>query len=156
MIEVFGNLWTYPTEWRVITTNGFVKKDGNCVMGRGCAKEASDKYPELSYELGRQIKAFGNRVFGFPRYNIITMPVKRAWWEPASLDLILQSTQDLVLTVDKLKLDKIVMPRPGCGNGKLHWKDVRPILQEHLDDRFHVITFGIHDSNSPTTPAQRP
>lgn len=35
MIEVKGNLWTYPAEVRVITTNGFVKKNGEAVMGIG-------------------------------------------------------------------------------------------------------------------------
>jgi len=41
------NLWEYPADARVITTNGFVKNNGEAVMGRGCAREAARKYPRL-------------------------------------------------------------------------------------------------------------
>jgi hypothetical protein len=44
--ELFGNLWEFDGII-VITTNGFVKRDGTCVMGRGCAKQATIKLPGL-------------------------------------------------------------------------------------------------------------
>ena len=34
----------------------------------------------------------------------------------------------------------IVIPRPGCGNGRLDWPVVRPLL-ESLPDTVTVITF---------------
>jgi len=42
--EVDGNLWEIEADWRVITTNGFVKKDGRAVMGRGVARQALQRY----------------------------------------------------------------------------------------------------------------
>ena len=42
MIEIKGSLFNEPCDAFCITTNGFIKKDGTCVMGRGCAKQAAD------------------------------------------------------------------------------------------------------------------
>lgn len=49
MKEVYGDIWEYHKQgyWIVITTNGFVKKNGCAVMGRGVAKQAVTKYPSL-------------------------------------------------------------------------------------------------------------
>ena len=124
MIKAQGNLWTYPADVRIITTNGFVKKNGRAVMGRGCAKEALDANPNLSLTLGTLIVAFGNHVFGLSD-DLISFPVKYNWWEKADLDLIEQSTNELM---DILGDGEYVMPRAGCGNGKLKWADVEPIL----------------------------
>lgn len=45
-----------------ITTNGFVKNNGNAVMGRGCAKMAAARWPELPAKLGEHIRTIGNTV----------------------------------------------------------------------------------------------
>jgi hypothetical protein len=45
-----------------ITTNGFVKKNGEAVMGRGCAKQALQRYPSISFTLGNRIVTGGNKV----------------------------------------------------------------------------------------------
>jgi hypothetical protein len=143
MIEVNGNLWTYPADVRVITTNGFVKKDGTCVMGRGCALEATQKFPGLPKLLGDLITAKGNVVHFLIREMpaLLTLPVKHKWFEKADPQLIALSCVCLVRLADVNGWKTIVLPRPGCGNGQLKWEDVKPILEPILDDRFHVITF---------------
>lgn len=64
----------------VITTNGFVKKTGDCVMGRGCAKTAAELMPKLPLKLGQAIGRNGNIVQvvhrHFDTYDIIAFPVK--------------------------------------------------------------------------------
>lgn len=151
MIEVRGNLWTYPADVRVITTNGFVKKNGEAVMGKGCALEAAQKWPSLPRDLGTLLKSRGNHVFllGAPTkekpYALYSFPVKHKWTEKADIDLIRRSANDLLEVLDPLypndEGNVFVLPRPGCGNGQLKWEDVKPILEPILDDRFHVITF---------------
>lgn len=141
MREVRGNLWTYPADWRCITTNGFVKTSGHAVMGRGCALEATMKYPSLSGQLGILINNFGNRVHIFNRYNLFTFPVKHDWKNKADIQLIERSAKELRDFADELKIKSIVVPRPGCGNGGLSWEEVKPVLEPYFDNRFIIITF---------------
>ncbi len=138
MIEAVGDLWVYPADFRVITTNGSVKNNGCAVLGRGCAYEASVKYPALPRALGEVLTRRGNRVHYFDEFNggLFTFPVKRQWMERASLDLIRQSTKEFQRQL--LEFATYVMPRAGCGNGQLDWADVRPILTE-LPDNVVVI-----------------
>lgn len=160
MIEAKGNMWDADVDAFVITTNGFVKKNGEAVMGRGCAKEAAQKckaFPEL---LGRKIKEHGNHVFFFgfnfgvglsdPPIFVFTMPVKHNWWEAADIELIERSLKELVEDVnsfdgtvgcDFIEINSLAMPRPGCGNGQLDWKDVKSICEKYLDDRFIVYDY---------------
>lgn len=143
MREDKGNLWTYPTDARIITTNGTLKKNGEAVMGRGCALEAKLRYPTLPLELGNRIKDFGNVPFGFIYdVDLITFPVKHQFWQRADIELIKQSAEEIQVVLHMLPYDTIVMPRPGCGNGGLDWNDVKPILNEILDDSFVALTYN--------------
>lgn len=68
-----------------ITTNGFVKKNGACVMGKGCAKQAAELFPWFPKTVGTHIKSMGNTVMvdpkkqslgGAKRSSLVTFPVK--------------------------------------------------------------------------------
>lgn len=153
MLEKFGNIWDLAKDYDaiVITTNGYVKKDGSAVMGRGIAKEASWRYPDLPKRLGWNLGQEGNIPCAFTDYKpyIITFPVKPAfgpdgipgWLVRADINLIKESAIKLIETVDWLELQKVILPRPGCGNGRLTWEQVKPIIEPILDDRFTVVTF---------------
>jgi hypothetical protein len=160
MKEVKGNLWNYPADARVITTNGTIKKNGECVMGRGCALEATKCCSSwnLKAHLGKLISEKGNHVHFLydegqqDMVSVYSFPVKHNWYEKADLALIERSAKELLAIADEsypkdqgyLVSDTtsvIVLPRPGCGNGGLKWEDVKPVLEPILDDRFHVITF---------------
>ena len=147
MIEVVGNLWTYPADVRVITTNGTVKRNGECVMGRGCALEAKQHCSSwnLPKHLGDLITTKGNHVHFLysegqqDMIDVYSFPVKYEWMQRADPKLIERSARELVRVNDTSSV--IVLPRPGCGNGGLRWEDVKLILEPILDDRFHAITW---------------
>ncbi len=144
MLEVRGNIWDYHKQghWIVITTNGTVKTNGEAVMGRGIALQARQLNLNYPAELGRKIKRYGIHTYPMV-HGIIAFPVKYKWQENATLTLISKSCIELVYLVDCETLQNIKTPiymvRPGCGNGRLNWKDVKPILEKHLDDRFIVV-----------------
>jgi len=137
------NIWKYYGKgYIVITTNGFVKNNGECVMGRGIAKEAKNRFPGFSTKLGMVIEKLGNNVFFWDKEQLITFPTKHVWWEKSDLKLIEKSAIQLAEYFDEpwnmgADLPRIFMPKPGCSNGKLDWKDVEPIISSHLS---HLVT----------------
>jgi hypothetical protein len=75
------NMWSYinKVDAICITTNGFVKKDGYAVMGKGCAFQATKRYKNISKILGEYINAYGNRPFNLIKdgiTQILSFPVK--------------------------------------------------------------------------------
>lgn len=50
MKETFGNIWELakPYDGIVITTNGYVNKRGEAVMGKGIAYQAKQREPEIA------------------------------------------------------------------------------------------------------------
>jgi len=146
MKEIRGNLWEYHSrgEWICITTNGYIRKDGRLVMGRGCAKEALQRIPEIAQKLGTLIKDYGNIPFEFPALKIISFPVKEHFRDKADPHLIESSAKAVKRIVEAHKIEKIIIPRPGCGWGHLKWERVKPILEKvFTDDRFVVISFPV-------------
>lgn len=145
MREARGNLWDFykqPNAVVCITTNGFVKQNGECVMGRGCAREASIKFPGLAKRLGDMIKTVGNVLHTFNDERLITFPVKHVWWKPADFELIKQSAEALATEASEHPAMIFYLPRPGCGNGGRNWEtEVKPILESvGLPDNVVVVS----------------
>jgi len=144
MIEMKGNIWDFyrkdPEAYICITTNGFVKNNGECVMGAGVAKEAKEKFKGLAKNLGSLIKENGNNVYMFSDLRIFSFPTKHIWSENSDIKLIKKSAEQLMKYLENYKVPRIYLPRPGCGNGKLKWKDVRPIIENILDDRILIVS----------------
>ncbi len=142
MREITGDIWDCYDEgyWITITTNGTVRKDGACVLGRGIALQAKNRFPSLPFRLGIEINLHGNQVFFFPEFRLVTFPVKHNWWEEADIGLIENSAIHFAGLVEFGYLrPPVYLVRPGCGNGGLNWKDVKPILEKYLDYRFMVV-----------------
>lgn len=185
MLEAYGDIWDNIDAYDavVITTNGFVKNNGEAVMGRGIALAAKERFPQLPFKLGQRILQHGNLSYAFSinsKYgNTVTdiidptgkltgkylycLPVKPVigpngepgWKARADINLIVASIEGMKRTIDYWQSrvfsgigylsfefgnqPKILMPRPGCGNGGLKWENVKPIIEPLLDDRFTVM-----------------
>lgn len=170
MIEIIGDLFKQQADVLCITTNGFTKSNGECVMGLGCAKKAKEINPRVPLLLGRAIMANGNVVnhiitgklalYSFPvkpirgvclddKSNVVSHMKDKVragsqvagWACKAEASIILESARQLVELANTHGWTKVVIPRPGCGAGELNWKEIKPLLDEILDDRFYSITF---------------
>jgi hypothetical protein len=128
-----------------ITTNGFVKRDRTCVMGRvrQALPKDSPNSPQVSVKDFRRRKP---RLY-FPEHGLITFPVKHNWWEAADLGLIERSARELLKIIEVKDQGGHLPPRPGCGNGRLKWENVKKILSPILKpDQFHIVTYNITES----------
>jgi len=140
MKEIDGDLWDFLGKAVVaITTNGAVTRKGEASLGRGCARQAAERFPGLALRLGSAIAEHGNHV-AYLGDGIVSFPVEHTPYEAPDLRLIARSAMELASLADSMGWDTVVVPRPGCGGGGLEWNDVRPILERYLDDRFLVIT----------------
>ena len=77
-------------------------------MGRGRARQAAERFPELPRKLASRISAEGNHVFYFPEYRLITFPVKHNWWEAADLGLIERSARELLKIIEVKKIKEAI------------------------------------------------
>lgn len=148
MIEAYGNIWDQLKENDaiLITTNGAVRKDGTAIMGRGIALQAQQRDRHIDTVLGNLIIALGNNVHPLRVSKPVwfSFPVKHHWIQKADLALIKRSAKQLVEWAnnpDYAYIEHWYLPRPGCGNGRLLWEDVKPVIEHILDDRFTVMTF---------------
>ena len=170
MIEITGDLFKQKADVLCITTNGYVKANGENVMGMGCAKRAAEINKTVPLLLGKAIKLHGNRVnhiitekvalYSFPVKPItaICLPDKSnivgymkskvragesvmGWACKADIGQILKSAKEIVELANEHGWKKVVIPRPGCGAGELDWNQLAPQLEKILDDRFYLITF---------------
>lgn len=148
MKELTGDLWDYVNDgYIVITTNGALNSRGECVMGRGTAAQAKNRYRGIAKQLGTLIKVYGNHVTALTTVEgakLIAFPVKHHWAERADPKLIVQSVRELKSLIDSESRERgagtaVFMPRPGCGNGGLTWDVVSPMLRDILDNRFTIV-----------------
>jgi len=127
------------------TSNGSIKKNGALIMGAGVAKQFRDRFPGMDITAGQKVKKNGNRCQVIETFKIekrflsvLAFPTKHSPWEDSDIELIRKSAQQIVEIADANSWKKVLIPAPGVNNGNLRWVDVRPVLEEILDDRFTI------------------
>ena len=136
-----GNMWTAyeAVDLFLITTNSTLKKGTQAlVMGRGIAQQARDRFPGLDAALGKQILSIcgSQGQYGllvspqWPQARLGAFQVKRHYSQPASLELIRQSTTALCAWCVDHPDAQIGLNFPGIGNGRLRRETVLPMVRQ--------------------------
>jgi O-acetyl-ADP-ribose deacetylase (regulator of RNase III) len=110
------------------------------VMGKGIALQFRNAYPDVykSYaaacaegavRLGQMDVHDLGSIAGGPRW-IVNFPTKGHWRSKSKLSDIRAGLEDLVRVVQRLGAKSVAVPPLGCGNGGLHWSDVRPMIEK--------------------------
>jgi hypothetical protein len=153
MIETCGDIWEHLGKAMIaVTTSGSVTRKGKAVMVRGVAGQAARRFPVLPEVLGLLLQTSGNHVHHLGD-GVVSFPVEASAWEWPDLRLISRSARELRELADREGWDKVLVPRPGCGGGGMDWREVRPLLEEHFDARFVVISAP--EAESPEAAADR-
>lgn len=136
-------MWDFKADWHFVTTNGYVRKNGTLVMGRGAALEATKKFPGIDLWYGNKVKQYeGNPyyiLFGYANknYSIGLFQVKYRWSDKASIDLIDESSKRLAKLAKKYIDQTFALNFPGIGNGQLAREDVLSFIL-NLPNNVHV------------------
>ena len=150
MIEITGNFWDYIKDYDalVCTTNCVISKSNKLVMGKSLALDFRNRFPGIDALFAKDILNHPNNFFcsihwWFSRTDmkhLIAFPTKTHYKYNSNLGLIENSLQKLVEWTNVSKVEKVLMVRPGCSNGRLDWEtQVKPLCLRYLDDRFTVI-----------------
>ena len=132
----YGNLLEHLDDYRdvFVTTNSFVKSNGDLVMGRGFAKSLANLYPDLPFYAGSAVDQFPKincRIYGIIPLvysNIGLFQVKDHWQHDAIEPLIALSTYLLSEYANRYPEYQMAVNFPGIGNGKLSPETVEPII----------------------------
>lgn len=154
MREIVGSIHDEFTSerWDAIccTTNTIVGTNG-LIMGAGVALAFKQRYHFLPTTWGNAVAQWPlPRTFVIAtiiayeadrrlRYAV-AFPTKRDYRQPSELSLIKRSALQLQIVIEALGWKEVLLPRPGCANGGLRWKDVQPVLQPIFDDRVTIIS----------------
>lgn len=156
----YGNMWDVfgETDLFCITTNSFIKSNGNLVMGAGIAKAAVEQIPGIANFFGASVlsscghlgsyglllwkrRPRGAILRGLPdEQSVAAFQVKWDFSKPANYILIEHSVFQLAKLARKYPLSRFDLNYPGVGNGKLDRRKVREHL-EKLPNNVHVWQF---------------
>ena len=142
--EVDGDLLEYRYDnpstpvWKILPTNYTVTNTGLAIMGAGLAKQYTSIHRTAEYELGALIQCNPT----VPRVLPLGIRNGAFWWalptkhspnDNASVDTLRSGLWELALYYQRQILRPvIVVPRLGCGCGKMKWRYAKPVIESEL------------------------
>jgi O-acetyl-ADP-ribose deacetylase (regulator of RNase III) len=113
----------------------------NCVgvMGKGIALEFKERFPEMYKDyIGRCAR--GELRLGQPYLYrglsvpwILNLPTKKHWRSASTLQDIERGLCYLVDHYEEWEIESLAVPPLGCGQGRLEWRVVEPIIYRCLN-----------------------
>lgn len=110
------------------------------VMGKGLAADFKHEFPEnfkFYRSKGVKMETHIGKLEVFEEKDglkIINFPTKSSWKWSSKLEYIDMGLKDLVRIVKEQNIKSIAIPGLGCGLGQLNWKDVKALMEKHLEE----------------------
>jgi O-acetyl-ADP-ribose deacetylase (regulator of RNase III) len=109
------------------------------VMGKGIALEFKNCYPEM-FRYYQQL--CDEKILDVGKLSlwksedkwILLFPTKKHWRNPSKMEYIETGLQKFVQSYYRFGIESIAFPRLGCGNGKLQWSEVKPLMEKYLGE----------------------
>lgn len=139
---VKGDLLAIPLESGTALVNPV-----NCVgvMGKGLALQFKQKYPGMmpgyieacmTHRLRPGTLLWQPHCGGY----ICQFPTKDDWRNPSQLEWVEWGLQTFIASASKRGITRAIFPPLGCGNGGLHWEQVKPLMVRYL----HIVNIEIY------------
>jgi O-acetyl-ADP-ribose deacetylase (regulator of RNase III) len=148
---VHGNILESTAEGLVNPTNA------RGPMGKGLALTFKLRYPGIEDRYKWECKLYYEKTGTWPAGRVCSFAIghldpvhkriyclstKDHWQDPSQLSYIQSGLVALRTEVGRHKLRSIALPKLGCGEGKLDWLVVRPIVTNtFLDTKFDVLIY---------------
>lgn len=113
------------------------------VMGKGLALDAKSRYPDI-YEmykkcLDNERLKLGKPAFVYSRRSqryFVLFATKNHWRDPSQIEWVDNGLKNITTVLEEAHVPyrcQILLPKLGCGLGKLNWNDqVHPLMINHL------------------------
>lgn len=138
-MDIWDPVFNGPGVWRVIPTNIELDYRERAVMGAGLALEAARRRPDLPERYGQHLR-IGKSILFLEDEGLILLPTKVSWRRPSEIEFLLLMAESMKRTADReYPNDLIVLPRLGCGHGRLNWGTVAPRLEQVFSSDRYVI-----------------
>lgn len=118
-------------------------------MGKGLALQFKNRWPELDQA---HKKACHEDVFYKPGFavvdveggkKVVFIATKRHWRNPSQLHWVDHGLMSLAEHYPDYGIQSLAIPALGCGEGRLHWQEVRPLIVEHFGE-MNPLSVGIY------------
>jgi len=122
------------------------------VMGKGLALQIKQKYPACVEDYKKACSSgrlkTGSVLVTYltkEKINIVQFPTKAHWRDPSKYEYIEEGLKSFVLFLKNHNIQNVTVaiPKLGCGNGKLEWKQVLTLIKQYLSE-FDTIIFEIY------------
>lgn len=127
------DLWISRDSLILTSGNSFITKKGKLVMGRGAAKQARNKFPDLDWYLGNYIYS----TCGHLGFYGVALDINQAngvfqtkfhFKNNSTLEIIKQSVYVLNMFLESYPNLTVSMNYPGIGLGNLNEEQVYPVI----------------------------
>lgn len=118
-------------------------------MGKGLALQFKERWPQLDQA---HKKACREDAFFKPGFVVVDIDstrkvafiaTKRHWRNPSQLQWVDHGLMNLAERYLDYGIQELAIPALGCGEGRLRWSEVRPLIVEHFGP-LNALPVGIY------------
>lgn len=107
-------------------------------LGAGIAKEFAKRFDEKRFLSENQdsFPTWNGTGFCIPdvQNRVLNLVTKKSWRNKPTILSLEQSLQSMVTFASQNAIERIAMPKIGCGLDRLHWEDVSLLIQRIFAD----------------------
>ena len=142
VLEVVGDLFSAPPSTSLAHC---ISRD--CKLGKGVAKLFRDKFGRVAELEEQHVPVGGVAVLREGDRFIYNLVTKEKYYHKPTIRTLKASLEELRRKVEESGVERLAMPRIGCGLDKLRWEDVRKLLVEvFTGSSTTLLVFSLQDS----------